>query len=197
MSGADLKKIAIVLQAPRFPENIGSAARALWNMGLTDLIVVSPEHYDLTRVQRLATHSAAPVVAAIRIFEALDQALAPFNYVVGTTARRGGERQRVFTPETMARNLIPMTAANRIALVFGPEDRGLTNVELRHMLFTAQQHPAGPIAIRYPRGYSREPDWQQPFETIAWGKARTLREGSRVAVLSLGPLGQQVQDILP
>jgi len=73
----------------------------------------------------------------------------------------------------------------------------MTNVELRNMLYTAQQNPSGPIAIRYPRGYSREPDWQQPFETIELGKARTLQEGSQVAVLSLGPLGQRIQDVLP
>ena len=50
---------------------------------------------------------------------------------MGTTARRGGERQRVSAPDTMARKLAPLMAANRIALVFGPEDRGLTNAELR------------------------------------------------------------------
>jgi len=100
-------------------------------MGFGELIVVKPQAYDLTRVQRLATHAAAPVVEAIQVYDSLGQALAPFNYVVGTTARRGGERQRVFAPDSMARKLAPMLAANRIALVFGPEDRGLTNTELR------------------------------------------------------------------
>ncbi|MGB5984419.1 MAG: RNA methyltransferase [Desulfobacterales bacterium] len=131
MTAANLKHVTIVLNAPRFPENIGSAARALWNMGFADLAVVNPECYDLTRVQRLATHAAAPVVAAIQQFDTLERALAPFTYVVGTTARRGGERQRVFAPDTMARKLMPLTAKNHIALVFGPEDRGLTNAELR------------------------------------------------------------------
>ncbi|HSR59422.1 MAG TPA: 1-deoxy-D-xylulose-5-phosphate synthase [Robiginitalea sp.] len=73
----------------------------------------------------------------------------------------------------------------------------MTNVELRNMLYTAQLNPQGPIAIRYPRGYSRETDWQKPFEIIRPGKARRLRKGNRVAVLSLGPLGQIVQDLLP
>ena len=131
MTHVNLHNVAIVLSGPRFPENIGSAARALWNMGLADLIVVKPRDYDLIRVQRLATHTAAPVVDAIAVFDSLTEALAPFSYVVGTTARRGGERQRVFAPDTMARKLIPLTANNRIALLFGPEDRGLTNVELR------------------------------------------------------------------
>jgi len=73
----------------------------------------------------------------------------------------------------------------------------MTNIELRNMLYTAQLNPEGPVAIRYPRGYSREPDWQKPFEAIPVGKARPLKEGSHVAVLTLGPLGQVIQDILP
>ena len=73
----------------------------------------------------------------------------------------------------------------------------MTNVELRNMLYTAQLSPAGPIAIRYPRGYSHEPDWQQPFEPIEAGKARTLQEGTQAAILTLGPLGQRIRDILP
>ena len=88
--GVNLKNVTVVLHGTRIPENIGSAARALHNMGLADLIVVQPREYDLTRVQRLATHGASDVVAGIRQFDSLAEALAPFNYVVGTTARRGG-----------------------------------------------------------------------------------------------------------
>ena len=73
----------------------------------------------------------------------------------------------------------------------------MTNVELRNMLYTAQQNPTGPIAIRYPRGYSTEPEWQQPFEPIEVGKARTLQEGGQAAILTLGPLGQRIREILP
>ncbi len=73
----------------------------------------------------------------------------------------------------------------------------MNNTELRNMLYTAQLQPRGPVAIRYPRGYSREPDWQRPFEAIPPGEARPLKKGSRVAVLTLGPLGQVIQDILP
>jgi tRNA/rRNA methyltransferase len=51
--------------------------------------------------------------------------------VVGTTARLGGERQRVTSPAQIARHLVPISQENRIALLFGPEDRGLTNEELR------------------------------------------------------------------
>ncbi|MBC2838416.1 1-deoxy-D-xylulose-5-phosphate synthase [Robiginitalea sp. SC105] len=72
----------------------------------------------------------------------------------------------------------------------------MDNRELRDMLYTAQLNPGGPIAIRYPRGYSRHPDWQGPFREVAVGKARKLQEGSAIAVLSLGPIGQTVSEVL-
>jgi tRNA/rRNA methyltransferase len=51
---------------------------------------------------------------------------------VGTTARLGGQRQVVRTPSTLARKLIPISAKNRIAILFGPEDKGLSNEDIRY-----------------------------------------------------------------
>ena len=126
-----LDHVAVVLNKPRHPENIGSAARAACNMGMGRLVVVNPENLDMQRVSALATHAAAAVVADMERFDNLADALGNFNYVVGTTARLGGERQKVTSPAQIARHLIPISQENRIALIFGPEDRGLTNEELR------------------------------------------------------------------
>jgi tRNA/rRNA methyltransferase len=82
-------------------------------------------------VLALATHAASHVVEGIQYYEDLQSALSPFNYVVGTTARLGGERQKVVSPAEMARQMVPISRENRIALLFGPEDRGLTNEEIR------------------------------------------------------------------
>ena len=73
----------------------------------------------------------------------------------------------------------------------------MDNVELRNMLYTAQLGLEGPVAIRYPRGSSQNPVWQLPFERIPLGRGRTLRKGSKIAVLSLGPLGQEVSRVIP
>ncbi len=62
----------------------------------------------------------------------MKEALSSFNYVVGTTARLGGQRQVVHTPLTLARNLIPISVKNRIAILFGPEDKGLSNEDIRY-----------------------------------------------------------------
>ena len=68
----------------------------------------------------------------------------------------------------------------------------MDNLELRNMLYTAQLAPQGPLAIRYPRGYSHNPDWEKPFAALPMGRGRMLREGGRIAVLTLGPLGQEI-----
>ncbi|MFH0995873.1 MAG: RNA methyltransferase [Pseudomonadota bacterium] len=126
-----LDHITIVLQRPRFPENIGAAARAMRNMGIRRMIVVEPENYDLSRVLKMATHVAADVVGDIQIAQDLREALSPFHLVVGTTARLGGEREVVQSPSRIAGRLIPISRENTIAVVFGPEDRGLSNEDLR------------------------------------------------------------------
>jgi len=135
---ANRNHITIVLHRPRFPENIGAAARAMRNMGIRHLSVVDPQDCDLTRVLKMATHSASQVVEEMEIFETLKDALGPYRFVVGTTARTGGTRHGIHSPSSMAEALVPISEKNRVAIVFGPEDRGLSNADLRfcHMLMT-------------------------------------------------------------
>lgn len=127
----NLGNIAVVLHRPRCSENIGAAARAACNMGISRLVVVAPPDCDLTQVLKMATHFAADLVEAMEIFEDLETALAPFQYVVGTTARLGSRRPAVPNLRKLVEALIPISQHNRIALLFGPENRGLTNTDLR------------------------------------------------------------------
>jgi tRNA/rRNA methyltransferase len=127
-----LENIAVVLNRPRYPENIGAAARAMCNMGLGELIVVDPENYDLTKILKMATHAASEVVAKATVYKELPKALASYQYVVGTTARLGGQRQVIGTPAILARRLISLSRDNRVALLFGSEDRGLSNEDIRY-----------------------------------------------------------------
>lgn len=68
----------------------------------------------------------------------------------------------------------------------------MDEIELRHLMYTAQLPDQGPFSIRYPRGVGSHDNWQQPFEAIPIGKGRCLRKGDAIAVLSLGPLGVKV-----
>jgi tRNA/rRNA methyltransferase len=124
--------ITIVLHQPRYPENIGSAARAMRNMGISRLVVVDPPNYDLNKVLKLATHTGSDVIDKSRICTDLKDALAPFHYVVGATARLGGQRQVINNPSKLAQKLVPISIENRIAILFGPEDRGLSNEDIRY-----------------------------------------------------------------
>jgi len=126
-----LDHISIVLQQPRYSENIGAAARAMRNMGIRSLVIVDPQNFDLSKALKLATHFASDIIEKSKFYPDLKEALSPFNYVVGTTARLGGQRQVVLTPLTLARNLIPISVKNRIAILFGPEDKGLSNEDIR------------------------------------------------------------------
>lgn len=132
----NLNNISIVLFRPRYPENIGAVARAMCNMGIDHLVVVDPQNCDLTRICKMATHAALDVVEQMMVYDTLHHALADYHYVVGTTARLGGQRKVISSPSKMTEMLFSLSEQNRVAIVFGPEDRGLTNVDIRlcHML---------------------------------------------------------------
>ncbi|MFZ7126276.1 MAG: RNA methyltransferase [Desulfobacterales bacterium] len=136
--GVRLEHVRIVLHRPRFPENIGSAARAMRNMGIGRLCVVEPEVLDPDRIRMMATHAASEVVDRIERFDTLSAALSDCSFVVGTTARVGGERQVTLSPRVMAAELAGISQDNEVAVVFGPEDRGLANEDIRlcHKLVT-------------------------------------------------------------
>lgn len=68
--------------------------------------------------------------------------------------------------------------------------------ELRNMMYTAQLPDKGPFVIRYPRGRGVLTDWCCPFQELPIGRGRQLSEGSDVAVLSLGPLGNVVSKVV-
>lgn len=68
----------------------------------------------------------------------------------------------------------------------------MNEIGLRNMLYTAQLGLEHPIAIRYPRGRGVIVDWKKPFEKIEIGKARLLKEGHRIAILSTGSIGNNV-----
>ena len=127
----NLNNISIVLHRPRAPENIGAAARAMRNMGIDQLVVVNPHNCDLTRVCRMATHAAMDVVENMMEFDTLEEALGGYGFVAGTTARLGGERKVITSPPILAEKLFAISQQNQIAILFGPEDRGLTNEEIR------------------------------------------------------------------
>ena len=129
-TNVNLDNIAIVLVQPLIPENIGSVARAMDNMGLQRLILVEPKNCDRNRILKPATGTSVDIIETMEIHEDLKEALKPFQYVVGTTARTGYLRPAMTQPRRLADELIPISQENRVAILFGREDSGLTNDHL-------------------------------------------------------------------
>lgn len=132
MARAHLDNIGIILVRPQIPENIGATARAMKNMGLHRLTLVGPENCDLCRIVKMATGSSIDVIEEMEVYEDLGDALSPFQYLVGTTARTGASRPALTRPRELAHELIPISQENRVGILFGPEDRGLSNEDLRY-----------------------------------------------------------------
>jgi tRNA/rRNA methyltransferase len=126
----DLSPLVVVLVRPRFPENIGAAARVVANMGLGGLRVVEPLRPWDEPMQRLASTCGREVLAGMRTFANLEDALADTVGAAATTARAGYKRGELLTPRRAAPELLAWARGGKAALVFGPEDRGLTTAQL-------------------------------------------------------------------
>jgi len=126
-----LEKIAIVLVEPREPGNIGAAARAMANMGLSRLVLVRPPDHRVADAFKMAL-AARPILESAVVADDLAQALAGFGFVAGTTRRLGAGRRGRVTPRQLAAELPAVAAVNDVAILFGREDSGLTNEELQY-----------------------------------------------------------------
>src|ERR1700732_1896142 len=119
-----------VLVEPQLGENIGTAARAMANFGLTRLRLVKPRDGwpDIQAVR--AASGAAAVLAGLQLFDTLEAAVADCQLVLATTARAHDQAKPVLGPEAAAREIAPRVAAGEtIAVVFGRERWGLENDE--------------------------------------------------------------------
>lgn len=140
-----LENIRIVLVRPRGAANVGAVARAMKNMGLCDLAIVRPAVRRSFWTRAMAVH-ADDILDRMQRYETLSAAVAECGLVVGTTCRGGLYRGAVEPPAVVAPRLVAAAAANRVALVFGPEDHGLSNEDLK----ACQQLMAIPTDPGYP-----------------------------------------------
>lgn len=128
---AKTKNISIVLHKPKYAGNVGSVARAAKNMGIHKIVVVGETGLDREEMERRSTHLAADVLDQIQYVASIEEALGGFHYIVGTTARLGKARGPFISPRAEAQKIAGLSQKNKIALLFGPEDTGLANDQLR------------------------------------------------------------------
>jgi len=126
---APLEQIRVVLVRPQHPGNIGAAARAMKNMGLRDLVIVAPRALDLDAAAIMAVH-ARDVLERHRRCDTLADAIGDCGLVVAASGRAADEHAECASPRELAPAMLSAASCNDVALVFGPEDHGLSKDEI-------------------------------------------------------------------
>jgi tRNA/rRNA methyltransferase len=143
-----LDRCRIVLVRPTVAGNLGATARAMRNLGLSELVLVAPEADPADQQARQMSTRAEEILRRARIVPELGEAVSDCGLVVGTSARMGGpfRRQSVGTPEEIMPRVVEFMRVSPAALVFGPEPSGLTNAEVArcHFLIHIPTDPVYP-----------------------------------------------------
>jgi tRNA (cytidine32/uridine32-2'-O)-methyltransferase len=121
--------VRIVLVDTSHPGNIGATARAMKTMGLSELALVRPKHFPSDEATARAT-GADDVLGAARVHDSLVSAIADCGWVVGASARLRTITLPTVDPREAAVTIWQRLAQNRVAVLMGPEQSGLTNEDL-------------------------------------------------------------------
>jgi len=134
--------VRIVLVGTTHPGNIGAVARAMKNMGQSDLVLVNPRYFPHADATARAS-GADDILASARVTESVEEALTDCTYVAGASARSRTIGWPAMAPRECAQRLVAETPNGRAAAVFGPENSGLTNEDLDrcHTLLTIPTAP--------------------------------------------------------
>ncbi|MDQ1354876.1 MAG: SpoU methylase protein [Acidobacteriota bacterium] len=141
-----LDNIYVVLVEPKNPGNIGSTVRAMKNMGISHLRLVNPIEYRDVIEQKKMGYRAQEIIETSEEFETLDQALSDTSLVFVATSKKGKWKKDVIYPEKAGEIIMEHNINEKIAVVFGREDSGVTIDESQ----TANYCITVPTAVSYP-----------------------------------------------
>jgi len=135
--------IVVVLHEPQDLVNIAHVVRGMKNFGMRDLRLVRPREYEAYRVEGIA-HQTQDVLARVRTFDSLEEALADCVHIVGFTARGRTAKRNLQRPRDAAAEVLARAADGPVALLFGREDKGLSNEALDrcHRVVTIPSDPS-------------------------------------------------------
>ena len=126
MSKAPFGNLDVVLVRPQHSGNIGAVARSIANHGLGQLVMVDPPAFDPDRARWMAPH-AHHIVNSARMAPDLLTAVQDCDFIIGTSAR---QRKWGWPTITLPQYCELVRSRNKVALLFGPEDSGLSNQDL-------------------------------------------------------------------
>jgi tRNA/rRNA methyltransferase/tRNA (cytidine32/uridine32-2'-O)-methyltransferase len=139
--------IIVILHEPQDLVNIAHVVRGMKNFGLRDLRLVNPGEYESYRVEGIA-HQTQDVLARVRTYATLQEAVADCIHVVGFTARGRTAKRNLQRPRDAAAEIIAtaQSGPEPVALLFGREDKGLSNeaLDLCHRVVTIPSEPTYP-----------------------------------------------------
>jgi TrmH family RNA methyltransferase len=123
--------VRIVLIDPSHPGNIGSVARAMKNMALSELVLVRPRSFPHAEANALAA-GADDILSSARIVGTVAEAISDCGFIAGTTSRPRSYYWEFATPRDVASRILDLGPLNRAALLFGSERYGLGTEDLQH-----------------------------------------------------------------
>jgi tRNA (cytidine32/uridine32-2'-O)-methyltransferase len=124
-----LSRVVVVLDHPKDVVNIAGVVRVMMNFGLSRLRLVRPDDFDAYRIEGIA-HRSTPLIESATLHDTLADAVADCSFIVGTTARARTAGRNYARPAEVAGHIFEKAAGGKVAMVFGREDRGLSNEAL-------------------------------------------------------------------
>ncbi|MBL0625526.1 tRNA/rRNA methyltransferase [Aeromonas jandaei] len=138
-------KLYFVLVAPARPANVGAAARAMKTMGFDAMRLVASRVHEEDEASWVA-HGAQEILTQAEAFDTLPEALADMELVIATTARERGRYQHYLTPGQIREQIRSKPSLNKVAIVFGCEESGLSNEQLAEVDLISYL----PLKVSYP-----------------------------------------------